>query len=131
MTDQSTAQRVQVFFDGACYLCSYEISFYQKRDKQQAIEFVDISKADFDAKANGLDPKEVNRLFHVKNSKGQVITGVDAFVVIWKSIKSLNFLSRIAQVRFFKFLMEMGYIFFVKIRPYLPRRKCETDACNL
>lgn len=126
-----TKNKVKVFYDGACYLCTLEINTYRKKDKHQRIHFVDISRTEFNAAKEGLDPREVKRLFHVKDVDGEIVSGVDAFIIIWQNIDSFNFLARLARFKLIKIAMEAGYVIFVKVRPFLPKRKCETDACNI
>ncbi len=48
--------RLQVFFDGACPLCSREVSHYKKRDLHNKIEWIDIAQPTFNAASFGLDP---------------------------------------------------------------------------
>ena len=123
--------KLYVYFDGACYLCSAEISIYQKKDLHHVIGFVDISKPAFDAKSEGLDPVEVNRSFHVKKSSGEIVAGVAGFVEIWQTLGIFKPLVWFSKIKITRSLMELGYLFFKTARPYLPRRKsCETDVCH-
>ena len=91
----------------------------------------DISLPSFDPRQEGLDPAEVNRLFHVKKRSGEILTGVDGFIEIWDEIPSLNFLAKVGRLRLVRPFLDLGYKGFVVARPYLPRRKCETGACQI
>ena len=52
---------LQVFFDGACPICSREVRFARKRDKLGRIQWVDIAATGFDAAALGLDPLRIHQ----------------------------------------------------------------------
>ena len=125
------SEKIKVYFDGACYVCSHEIELYKKKDKAHRIAFEDISAPGFDPLSQGLDPKEIVRVFHVRTRSGELLTGVEAFMAIWNEIDSLHFLGRLARLRIVRLMLEAGYKCFVVIRPYLPRKKCATDACKI
>lgn len=125
------SQSPAVYFDGACIVCDQEIKIYKKLDKKGNINFIDISLPLFDASAHKLDPDNIQKVFHVRDRHGQIVTGVAAFIEIWKEIDSLNILARLARFSPFRFILELGYKAFVVIRPYLPRKKCENNHCQL
>ena len=115
---------LSIYYDGHCRLCSPEIDYYRVLDQnKKKFVFIDISSAEFNASRHGLDSKRVQKIFHVKTSKGKVITGVDAFAEIWKELGIFNigrFLIRYQPSRFF---MQLGYLIFANIRPFLPKKK--------
>lgn len=122
---------VQVFYDGLCVLCSSEINHYKKMKGAENIRFVDITGFDFDAKKEGLDPFLVHKELHAKDENGRVFVGVETFILIWSKLDKLKWLSRFAQKSFVKKTLEVNYKFFVKIRPYLPRKACaESPYCE-
>ena len=113
---------MKVFYDAKCVVCDLEIGAYRKKcSDRNDIEFIDITSEDFDAEMEGLDPKAVHEVFHVKKG-GQIIQGVDGFIAIWESINSLKFLSRLAKKPLIRSMLDASYKVFVKIRPALPRR---------
>ena len=123
-----------VYFDGLCPLCSREIDYYRKKPGALNINWVDITAPGFDAKREGLDPDRVHAVFHVKQASGELVTGVDAFVEIWKAIPELHTWATLARVPGARPCMKIGYALFARVRPYLPRRtrsgdSCETGAC--
>lgn len=124
--------RFKVYFDGKCVVCSHEIEFYRRRAGAEKIDWVDISLLSFDALAEGLDPREVTRVFHVRDEAGRLITGVDAFIEIWKRLPSLALWAAGARLPGARPLMQVGYWAFVRIRPWLPRRKdeCPDGTCE-
>lgn len=78
--------RVQVFFDGACPICSREIAWGRRRDRFSRIEWIDIAGADFRAEAYGLDARRIHEVMHARDASGRVHTGVDAFVQIARAL---------------------------------------------
>ena len=118
-----TPEKLRIYFDGKCYLCSAEISHYRNHPEGQAFTYVDITHPQFDAKAESLDPFAVHRVMHVKLENGQLVTAVDAFLNIWKNMPSYHPLYRIASLKALRPLLDLGYHSFARIRPYLPQKK--------
>lgn len=122
--------KLKIFYDGACHLCSREVESYLKVDKAGKLAPIDIAGPDFDPKADGIDEKRANKYFHVKNGKGEILEGVEAFAAIWDSLGILKPLSWFSKTTVGKITMGASYKIFAEIRPYLPKRKgCET--CKL
>jgi predicted DCC family thiol-disulfide oxidoreductase YuxK len=123
-----------IFYDGLCVLCSREIEHYRKQAGSEAFNFIDITSPDFTPEAYGVDPHAVHKVMHVKDTTGQLHTGVDAFRAIWKELPKYKFLYRWTNNKAAQFFMKLGYSGFVSIRPYLPRKKvnCETSPyCDI
>src|SRR3954463_5454088 len=78
--------KLQVFYDGACPLCSREMRGYQARDREHHVDFVDIANPNFDAAAFGLDPVRVQQVMHVRTPEGKIYTQVHAFRKLWKAL---------------------------------------------
>ncbi len=122
--DMSTSQ-VTVYFDGACHLCSREIEHYRQKDLERRLRFIDISLPAFSAETEGLDPVQVQRVMHVRLPDGTLVTGVDAFVEIWKVLPGFAGLAKVAKLPGIRLGLRVGYQGFAAIRPLLPRRKRE------
>ena len=124
--------KFRVYFDGDCLICNSEIAFYRRKKGAELIEWVDIQSEKFDAKVEHVSLPEMNRIFHVKDENGRWITGVDAFVEIWKRIPSLKMLATAARIPGSHALMKIGYNIFVRVRPYLPRKagRCLSGSCE-
>ncbi|MFZ9594961.1 MAG: thiol-disulfide oxidoreductase DCC family protein [Bdellovibrionia bacterium] len=125
-------EKAKVYFDGKCILCSREIQFYQRQQGSDAIEWVDISSELFDAKKEGLDPDEVQRVFHVRDEQGTLFLGVPGFVEIWKRLPALRRWVALSKLPGAQSVMNLGYALFIRARPYLPRRKddCVDGHCK-
>lgn len=120
--------QLTVYYDGACQVCSREIALYQKAKGHETIRFVDICAAGFDAVKEGLDPVEVHRSFHARSADGTLYQGVPAFIAIWQTLPGFQWLASCTKVPGVKPLMNLGYIVFAKIRPFLPRKKFACDG---
>lgn len=117
------------FFDGACHLCSREVDHYRLLPGSEKIEFIDIAGNSFSAKDYGLDPVAVNKAMHVKSPSGEIFTGVDAFIEIWKVLPKYHRYAVIANIHEVKAFLKVGYRIFAKFRHYLPKRRSSCEAC--
>src|SRR4051812_15682655 len=82
-----TPNKIQAFYDGECPICSREVAYARRRDARGCMEWVDISRADFDAARFGLDPRKVNEALHVRMPDGRVLVGVDAAVQVMRVLQ--------------------------------------------
>jgi len=123
---KSSNQDVQftVFFDGRCVICSHEIDLYRKRNQAGRLAFVDIMDPEFDPHAWGLDPVLIHERMHGVKADGGIVEGVDTFIAIWEQLPGTLFshFPRFAKLPVFRPFLDLGYIVFARIRPYLPRR---------
>ena len=125
----ATAQsKLSVFYDGLCPLCSREIDHYRKQVGSDQFNFLDITDEQFKPETLGLDPVQIHKVMHVQNKSGEIKTGVDAFIEIWKVLPRYQILSRIAQKNYIRPFLNLGYSVFAKIRPYLPRKSRDCEA---
>jgi len=124
----NTPNTIKILYDGRCYLCSFEISYYLKKDIQKRLEPIDITTPEFKAENLGLDPVAVQRRMHVILPQGEVKIGVDAFIEIWKVIPGSRFLAKVVNLPIIKTFAKLAYdCFALGIRPYLPKKK----TCDL
>jgi len=128
MEDKRLNNKVKIFYDGLCHLCSYEMEHYQKLSGSENLEFVDITHPDFVASDYNLDPTQVQKALHVIDKDGHLRTAVDAFIAIWETLPGYISVARIASVKPVKAIMTLGYHAFAKIRRYLPKKSCRIPA---
>lgn len=131
MAERPKDAKVWIFYDGLCHLCTSEIRHYRKHPKADRLHFIDISVPTFDAKAMGLDPKEVHRVMHVRRADGSIATAVDAFIAIWEALGSFALLRWLFAQRWLRPGLDLGYHAFAKVRPYLPKRSKSDGTCEL
>lgn len=79
----SDKQQIEVFFDGACPICSREMAMIRKLDRNHQVNCTDIAARGFDANAQGLDAGAVNREIHGRLNDGRIVTGVEVFRQIY------------------------------------------------
>jgi predicted DCC family thiol-disulfide oxidoreductase YuxK len=123
---------MQVFYDGACPLCSREMAHYRKKDRLHRLETVDIAAPGFDARAYGLDPVKVQQMMHVRMADGRIFTQVRAFVKIWEAERTwwttlLRWLLRVPGVMA---LAGVFYRWFARNRYRLTGR-CTPESCGI
>jgi predicted DCC family thiol-disulfide oxidoreductase YuxK len=120
--------QLEIFYDGACHLCSREIVRYKRLDHSGTLKFVNIAAPGFRAGNYLLDAGAVQKRMHVRRN-GDVYQGVDAFLEIWKEFPQLAVLGKIISLPGVYQLATLGYALFASIRRFLPKRKGE--QCDL
>lgn len=124
-----TEQKLKVYYDGLCVLCSKEMDHYKRQSGADNITFLDICSKDFNASEEGVDPIQVHKIMHVRRSDGSLALRVDAFIEIWSVLPKYKVLAKIAKNAFVHGGLSLGYAVFAKLRPFLPRNKA-SDACK-
>jgi predicted DCC family thiol-disulfide oxidoreductase YuxK len=117
---------LQVFFDGACPLCSREMAIVRRRDRHGNLQLIDIARPDFDAPALGLDPLRLQQAMHVRGADGTLYIGVDAFLQLWLAL----FLRGLLQVPGMPWFARRLYGVFARNRHRLTGR-CTPETCAL
>jgi predicted DCC family thiol-disulfide oxidoreductase YuxK len=130
MNNMKTQNKITVYFDGLCKVCSREISHYQKQIGSSEIRFVDICSKNFDPTKEKVDPVAVHKVMHVRRQDGTLATRVDAFIEIWQALPKYKFLAQMAKSSVVHAGLETGYTLFSKIRPWLPRYKNQDDCSD-
>lgn len=118
-----------IYFDGLCLACSTEINHYRRLPGSEKFNFLDITDPQFKPQEHGIDPYSVHKVMHVRDPQGRLHQGVDAFRAIWREIPRYQGLYSLSEKKVVRSILEVGYKFFVVIRPYLPRKKsnCENS----
>lgn len=114
---------INVYYDGLCLLCSREIEHYMRQNGSESINFIDITSSSFDPEQEGVDPRRVHKVMHVKKSNGEFATEVEAFIEIWQHLPKYQWAARLAQKKSVRLILDAGYIMFAMLRPYLPKRQ--------
>lgn len=119
-TDPEAADRVTVYFDGSCPLCSAEIGYYKKRDVGGGLDLVDVSDPNFAGDAD-LTRADAMARFHVRLANGEVRSGARAFVEVWRKTPGWRWLSHLARVPGVVLIMEGAYRLFLRARALMVR----------
>jgi predicted DCC family thiol-disulfide oxidoreductase YuxK len=107
---------ITVYFDGHCGLCRREIGFYQKIASQQAVLFVDLAKHPDSLAKDGVEALDALRILHVRNDQNRLVTGVEAFRVIWKAIPPFGLLAFLTGLPIIRPIAESAYARFAARR---------------
>lgn len=117
---------VRVYFDGACSLCSREISMLRRLDKQERISFVDIAAPDFDPRTTGLTYAELMDRIHGMLPSGDRIEGVEVFRRLYTAV-GFGWLVALTRIPGISHLLDWAYLKFAKNRLRLTGR-CDADG---
>ena len=109
---------VKVWFDGACPLCTREISLMRRLDRRGAITFVDVATGD--DPTCPIDRASLLARFHAEEH-GVVHDGAAAFAAMWRAIPVLRPLGLAARNPTVLRVLEAAYLRFLKVRPRLQR----------
>ena len=107
---------ISVFFDGKCNLCSKEINYYQRIAPKNTFNWVDITKNPDELDRFEIKLSDGLRLMHVADSNGNISTGVDAFIIMWKQIKYWKFLGLFVSLPIVKQIANLLYRYFADWR---------------
>lgn len=113
---QRSPSVISVFFDGKCNLCSKEINYYQRIAPKNTFNWVDITKTPGELDRFEIKLSDGLRLMHVADSNGNISTGVDAFIIMWKQIKYWKFLGLFVSLPIVKQIANLLYQYFADWR---------------
>jgi len=113
---QRSPSVISVFFDGKCNLCSKEINYYQRIAPKNTFNWVDITKTPGELDRFEIKLSDGLRLMHVADSRGNIFTGVDAFIIMWKQIKYWKFLGLFVSLPIVKQIANLLYQYFADWR---------------
>ena len=115
---ESELSKSTVYFDGSCPLCRAEIGYYQRKDQDCALCFVDISETGA-VPPNGITQERAMKRFHVRASDGRVLSGAAAFVEVWTRLPGWRWAARAASLPGALIVLERGYRIFLPVRPFI------------
>lgn len=110
--------RTTVYYDGACPLCTLEISHYQRQAGADALEFVDVADA-APLACTDLSRQDALKRFHIRTSEGALLSGAAAFVEVWRQLPRWAWAARLASLPGVLPVLEMMYRGFLHIRPFI------------
>ena len=121
MVKTNDTESCDVYFDGSCPLCRREIDFYRRRNGANAINWVDVSAADYAGGDGAPDPQMAMKRFHVKRLDGTLVSGGAAFAELWASLPGLRPLGILFRHPPFSWAIALGYRIFLPLRPWLQK----------
>lgn len=100
---------IDVFFDGDCPVCRFEVNFYRSLDRDGRIDWIDITALSDTQLPHGKTRDDLLGRFHVKDRQtaqaqepDRWFIGVDAFARIWQNLPGFRhgaFLFRVPGLR--------------------------------
>lgn len=86
------AEKITVFYDGACPVCVRDRRWYEKLEGQteDSVEWLDITGRDEQLREQGIDPNQALRELHIKDSQGQVHREMAAYILLMARVPLLK-----------------------------------------
>lgn len=125
-TEGQRAGQVEVFFDGACPLCTREISLLRRLDERGNIRFTDIAAPGFDPAELGTTHEALMSQIQGRLPDGTWIEGVEVFRQLYDAV-GFHTLVRLTRLPIVRGALGAAYSVFAKNRLKLTGR-CD-DAC--
>lgn len=117
----TNAQEVcTVYFDGSCPLCRREMAYFRRKSASCPVHFVDVSQDDARL-GPGLERAQSLARFHVRDASGRLVSGAEAFVLLWSLFPRFAWLAHLGRVPGVLALLEAAYRKFLVVRPLLQR----------
>ena len=113
--------RLTVYYDGACPLCTAEIRHYAAQDRENRICFVDANDLEC-SPGSDLDRDRALARFHVRRADGTLVSGAAGFAEIWQVLPAWRWAARLTRLPGALRLLELAYRAFLPLRPWLARR---------
>ena len=114
-------QKLTVFYDGSCPVCSREIAFYKRQAGAENMDWFNLHDARTDEVAPGLTKQTALARFHVLTAEGEIVSGARAFSAIWSGLPRFRALAVMSGVPPVPWLLERAYTGFLRIRRALKR----------
>ena len=114
-------EKIKVFFDGKCPLCAREITFYQRQQGANDIDWVDAHKASASDFPEGLTRENALKRFYVIGPKGNLLSGGKGFVLLWMALPKFSFMGNMFNNKYTGWVLGCAYKIFVLNRPWMQR----------
>lgn len=100
--------KLEVVYNGSCPVCSTEVAVYRKHAEAATlpITFSDLNATDLERV--GLTPETAAKRFHVLH-QGEMLSGVPAFLVLWRAIPRYRWVARIVGLPGIRHLAVLAY----------------------
>jgi predicted DCC family thiol-disulfide oxidoreductase YuxK len=85
---------ITVFYDGKCGLCHREIEYYKRIALEGIFNWVDITVDASGIDVLGIPYPDALKLLHVQDENGNLNSGVEAFLTIWRQIRGWKYLAK-------------------------------------
>ncbi len=120
--------KTTMFFDGGCPLCSREVAHYRRLDRSGRIHWVDITNQPETLLEYGIAYGAAMERLHALDEHGQVVSGVPAFVAVWRQLPGYRHLAGAVEGLSLVPVLDWLYRRFASWRL---KRRCRDGACDL
>jgi predicted DCC family thiol-disulfide oxidoreductase YuxK len=111
-----TEQKITVFYDGKCGLCSREIRYYQRIAPKGVFDWQDITVSANALNQQGITLAQGLKLLHVMDKQGVMHIGLDAFILMWRQIRGWKLLAMLVALPGIRQITDMAYRMFAERR---------------
>ncbi|MEH6823463.1 MAG: DUF393 domain-containing protein [Motiliproteus sp.] len=89
---KTPADKITVYYDGACPRCVRDRNNYQRMaaDSSNEVIWFDITGHDNELERLGINPQKALTELHVKTGDGQIISELDAYIVLMARVPWLR-----------------------------------------
>lgn len=113
---------LEVYFDGACPVCSREMALLRRLDRSGRVRCTDIAAPGFDAGATGVTRAELDDRIHARLADGTLVEGVEVFRRIAAAV-GLGWLAGPTRLPVVRGLLDVAYRAFARNRWRLKGRR--------
>lgn len=117
-TNNDATGKVTVFYDGACPSCVHDRKQYEKLAGQHSEQvcWFDITDKEQQLRELGIDPNKAVTELHIRDSDGQVLSELDAYIVLMKKVPLLKPLAWLISLPLIRPLLARWYHWSVRKR---------------
>lgn len=116
MSNHWPNNRLTVYFDAGCPVCSREIGFYRRQAGADAVNWVNLLQAAPADMGDDLPFDVALARFHVRRPDGTLVSGARAFALMWQQLPRFRTLGRVAALPGVVSVLELGYRVLLKVR---------------
>ncbi len=119
----------RILYNARCPICRAEISHYEARAKAVAapLRFEDLNTADLGDWQ--LTEDQAKRRMHAALPDGRIVSGIPAFVEIWRALPRMGWLAWLVERPFIRPLADFAYNRIAA--PWLYRKQLRREARGL
>jgi predicted DCC family thiol-disulfide oxidoreductase YuxK len=118
-TPATPSPELTVYFDGSCPLCRREIALYRRARGAERLAWVDVSAGA--ELGTDLSCQAAMRRFHVRQARGDLLSGGAAFARLWRALPAWRLLGLCCSWPPVSWALELAYRIFLPLRPTLQR----------
>ena len=117
----ASQDKLTVFYDGECPICTREIGFYKDCDGAEDIDWRDITKITEDEVHPGLSREDALARFHVLTRDGHLMSGGPAFAQMWRNLTKFRLLGTVFSFPPIAWVLDRVYDLLLILRPGLQK----------